>query len=128
MIPVTCAIIYRNGKILAAQRAEGHHLAGQWEFPGGKVDEGETEEACIVREIREELGIEVRPTRRLGESHHDYSDRTIRLIPFVCDLVNGEPKAGEHRAITWLGPDELPSVPWCDADLPIVKQLSAENS
>lgn len=123
MISVTCAIIRRNGRILAAQRALDAHLGGQWEFPGGKIDAGETEEACIVREIREELGIEIRPTKRLPDSVYDYGDKQIRLIPFECDLVDGEPVAREHAAITWLEPSDLLTLSWCAADIPIVESI-----
>lgn len=123
MIPVTCAIIRRDGKILAARRSQDTHLAGKWEFPGGKVDDGESEEACIVREIREELGIEIRPTRRMVPSDHDYGTKQIRLIPFACDLVDGEPVAKEHAAVDWFALDDLNRLDWCEADIPIVAQV-----
>jgi 8-oxo-dGTP diphosphatase len=123
MIDVTCAIIRREGKILAAQRGKDVHLAGQWEFPGGKVNLEESEEACIVREIQEELGIEVLPVRRLSDSIHDYGDKQIRLIPFECDLLKGEPIAKEHAALAWFHPKDMASLDWCEADLPIVDEI-----
>lgn len=127
MIDVTCAIIRRDGKILAAQRGPNAHLAGRWEFPGGKVDLGESEERCIVREIREELGIEIRPIRRLADSVHDYGDKQIRLIPFECELSGGEPEAREHASVGWFQVTDLKSLDWCDADLEIVRQVVASQ-
>ena len=123
MISVTCAIIKRGETFLAAQRSQDTHLAGKWEFPGGKVDEGETAEACIAREIREELGVEIQPTRRLSDSIHDYGDKQIRLIPFECDLVKGEPVAHEHASVGWFTPNDLRTLSWCEADLPILDQI-----
>ena len=123
MISVTCAIIKRDGKILAAQRAQDAHLAGKWEFPGGKIDEGETEEACIVREIREELGVDIEPVRRLSDSIYDYGDKHIRLIPYECELKRGEPSANEHASLAWLSLDELRTITWCEADIPIVDEI-----
>ena len=125
MLSVTCAIIRRHGKILAAQRAQDTHLGGKWEFPGGKVDDGESEESCIVREIREELGVEIRLTRRLPDSVHDYGDKQIRLIPFECELVDGEPVATEHASIDWFTVAEMSHLDWCEADLPIVEEVVA---
>jgi 8-oxo-dGTP diphosphatase len=124
MISVTCAIIQRDDKILAAQRGQDTHLSGKWEFPGGKVDEGESEEDCIIREIREELGVEVTPTSRLSENVHDYGDKQIRLIPFQCELVSGEPVAREHASLRWVSIHDLADLTWCEADVPIVEQLS----
>jgi len=123
MISVTCAIIRKNGLILAAQRPADSHLAGKWEFPGGKLDRNETEEACIVREIREELGLDVQPARRLQPSTHDYGEKVIRLIPFECEVVSGDPVAHEHAAIKWVAPADLDELNWCEADIPIVEQI-----
>jgi 8-oxo-dGTP diphosphatase len=123
MIDVTCAIIRRHGMILAAQRGADTHLAGKWEFPGGKVNEGESEEACIIREIREELGVEIRPTRRLSDSKHDYGEKRIRLIPFECDLVSGDPVAREHASLRWCKVADLETMDWCEADIQIVTEI-----
>ena len=85
MIHVTCAIILDKDRVLAAQRGRNTHLAGQWEFPGGKVIEGESEEACIIREIREELDIEVRPLGRLTENTRWLSG----IVQRTCGLWTG---------------------------------------
>jgi 8-oxo-dGTP diphosphatase len=128
MIHVTCAIILDKDRVLAAQRGRNTHLAGQWEFLGGKVIEGESEEACIIREIREELGIEVRPVGRLTENMHDYGEKQIRLIPFICELVSGEPVAREHASVGWYLPEALRTLDWCAADIPIVDELLATTT
>ena len=128
MIHVTCAIILDKDRVLVAQRGRNTHLAGQWEFPGGKVIEGESEEACIIREIREELDIEVRPVGRLTENTHDYGEKTIRLIPFICELVSGEPVAREHALVEWYRPEDLRTLDWCAADIPIVDELLANST
>ena len=128
MISVTCAIIRNEDGILVAQRGRNTHLAGHWEFPGGKVIEGESEELCVIREIREELGIEVRPVSRLTENTHDYGEKQIRLIPFICELVSGEPVAREHASVGWYRPEDLRTLDWCAADLPIVDELLANTT
>lgn len=95
-----------------------------WEFPGGKVEKDETEEACIVREIQEELGIEIRVVERLEAFDHNYNgQKTIRLIPFLGYWVKGEISLLEHSQVTWLAQNQVSEFDWAPADLPIVKQL-----
>jgi 8-oxo-dGTP diphosphatase len=98
------------------------HLPLQWEFPGGKLREGESESECLMREIREELAIEVAPLRRLNDSEHDYGDRSVRLIPFVCRFVSGEIVLHEHAEAQWLSPGELSALDWCAADVPVLEE------
>jgi 8-oxo-dGTP diphosphatase len=123
MIDVTCAIIWREGKILTAQRGANKHLAGKWEFPGGKVADGESKEDSIVREIEEELGCIVQPLRRLSDSIYNYGDKQIRLIPFECDLVKGEPIAKEHATLMWCERATMQNLDWCEADISIVSEI-----
>ncbi len=123
MINVTCAIIVNKGKILATQRSHSMHLAGHWEFPGGKIEPGETAEACIVREIREELNISVRIVGRQPAVEHQYPDKSIRLIPFLCQISSGEIELREHAALRWLDKTELPQVAWAEADRKVVTNL-----
>jgi 8-oxo-dGTP diphosphatase len=119
-IQVTCAIIERDGLVLAAQRSRSMRMALRWEFPGGKIEPGEEPEACLARELQEELGIGVAVKRAMPTATHRYADFTITLHPFVCRIVSGELTINEHRAIAWLEPEELPVLNWAEADLSVV--------
>lgn len=124
IITVTCAIIFYRGKVLAAQRSQSMALPGKWEFPGGKVEAGEDPEACLIREIREEISIEIRILRGLQFSDYSYSlDKMIRLIPFFATWESGEICLLEHQQVAWLGQEELFSMDWAEADVPIVHEL-----
>jgi 8-oxo-dGTP diphosphatase len=123
MIQVTCAIILKGKKILVAQRNELMKLPLKWEFPGGKLNEGESERECILRELKEELGIEVRILRRLNNYEFDYGDFYINLIPFLVEYVKGEVYLTEHRKAIWVRKGELSKLDWAPADIPIVNQL-----
>jgi 8-oxo-dGTP diphosphatase len=127
MIPVTCAIILHGGRVLATQRSERMHLPLKWEFPGGKVHEGESEEDCIVREIREELGIDIELVQRLTPAEWDYGTFAIRLIPFIARYTGGIIQLAEHRDAQWLTRNELGTLDWAPADLPILNELLATS-
>lgn len=122
MIAVACAIIEWQQKILVTQRGLHKAEGGLWEFPGGKLEENETPQTCIVREIAEELDIEVEPYHLLQASEHSYPQKTIRLIPLVCRWTGGTLHMKEHAAFRWLLPPELPGLNWCPADVPIVEE------
>ncbi len=131
MIDVTCAIIERHGMVLVVRRGQGRHLAGLWEFPGGKLHEGESPRECIVREIREELCLEVSPYASLEPSVHSYPEKTIRLLPFLCTIsvgsagsagsqgTGGELELREHAEARWLWPEDLQYLELCPADVPV---------
>lgn len=124
IIPVTCAIIFHQEKILAAQRSESMDLPGKWEFPGGKIEEGENTEDCLVREIQEELDVQIKILESLAPREFSYSGgKIIRLIPFMATLESFVFNLLEHEQIAWLGKEELFSVDWAEADLPIVHEL-----
>ncbi|MFP4469039.1 MAG: (deoxy)nucleoside triphosphate pyrophosphohydrolase [Bacteroidales bacterium] len=123
MIDVTCAIIIWNGKILATLRARGMHLEGHWEFPGGKIETGETAEACISREILEELNIRIRVIRSMQPVEHHYPNKAIRLIPFVCEIVSGKIQLAEHSEFRWLDENEIHEMNWAAADRKVVEGL-----
>lgn len=124
MIEVVCGIIGDGkGSYLACQRPEGKHLGGLWEFPGGKVDPGETPQAALVRELMEELGVLVEVGEALEPVIWSYERTTIRLSPFHCQITEGEPRAIEHQQLRWSVPAEFSSLHWADADLPILEQL-----
>lgn len=119
---VTAAVIDRENRILIARRREGH-LAGCWEFPGGKVEPGEGLAECLVRELREELGIQVEVLAPLTPVEHAYPGKTVRLHAFRCRWLAGEPKTNEHDQIAWVLPDELAAFPLAPADLPIAAEV-----
>lgn len=122
-IHVACAIIRHNGRILATQRSESMLLPLKWEFPGGKLEPGESPKDCLMRELYEELGITVRIGEGLDPVTHRYPYATITLYPFWCDQPEGQLTLYEHCASCWLPPHELSQLDWADADLPIIAQL-----
>jgi 8-oxo-dGTP diphosphatase len=122
LIIVGAAIIV-HGRVLACERAEPPEMAGKWEFPGGKVEEGEGEAEALVRECEEELGILVEVGERVGDDIVLSHGRAVLKV-YVARLVdNQQPRAIEHSELRWLGVDELDSVPWLPADAPIVAAL-----
>lgn len=121
MINVTCAIIVKDDKVLVTKRGPGMHLAGYWEFPGGKVKEGESAIDCIKREIKEELNLDIHPLSRLASCEHVYDNQKhINLIPFIAELKGGELKLIDHCEAIWCQKEELQDLNWCPADVPIV--------
>ena len=123
MINVTCAIIYFNDKILVTQRSEKMKLPLKWEFPGGKLEEDESEIDCIKREIREEINIEIKVLEKLSNSIYDYGTFKINLIPFISTYVSGEIILTEHKDYKIIDKSELLGLDWAEADLPIVEEL-----
>ena len=123
IINVTCAIIMIKDKILVTQRSEKMKLPLKWEFPGGKLEENESEIDCIKREIKEEINIEIEVLRKLSNSIYDYGNFKINLIPFIAKHVHGEIKLTEHKDYKLLQKIELLSLDWAEADLPIVEEF-----
>jgi 8-oxo-dGTP diphosphatase len=123
-IPVTCALIVQNGKLLCAQRSETMALPLKWELPGGKIEPNESEEDCLRREILEELGLIVQVENRLDPNLHEIQPgKQIQLIPFMCKIIGGTLHPTEHKAIEWLEFTELLQLDWAEADVPIIKQF-----
>jgi 8-oxo-dGTP diphosphatase len=110
-------------RVLAAQRAHPPALAGRWELPGGKVDDGETELQALVRECHEELGVDIAPGARLGNDVAAVGGELVLRV-WEARIVTGTPVAREHRALRWLRADELDDVDWLEADRPVVAELS----
>ena len=121
---VTAAVIERDGRVLVAQRGSGDPLSGKWEFPGGKIEPGETPERCLVREIREELGIEVRVQEFLCSSRFAYDHVTVELLAYRCAWVSGEIRLDAHQAVLWTTAGDIDRLDLAEADLPIALRLS----
>lgn len=118
---VSCAIIMDGEMVLATQRSYFMPHPYKWEFPGGKLLTGETPEACIIREIREELEVEISVIQLLPSVKHVDSDHAIKLIPFICSIRKGEISLTEHRMYRWLHRSQLEEIDWLEADVEVVK-------
>ena len=125
---VVCAIIEREERFLIARRSSGRHLAHKWEFPGGKVEPGESEVEALRRELREELGVTVEMIERLTPVEHRYPDRSLRLIAFRCKIIEGAPQAGEHEELRWIGIDEARDYDFPEADIPILAEYRLKRA
>ena len=123
IIDVTCALIFLGNKILVTQRSEKMKLPLKWEFPGGKLEEDESEADCIKREILEEINIEIEVVKQLSNSVYDYGSFKINLIPFIANYVSGEIILSEHKDYKLLDKAELLNLDWAEADLPIVEEF-----
>ena len=121
-IEVVAAIIHQGGRILATQRGYGE-WKGMWEFPGGKMEAGETEEEAIVREIREELCVGIRVERKVCTVEYDYPNFHLTMHCYFCSIANGEVELLEHKSARWLRRDELNEVEWLPADVSVVNSL-----
>lgn len=121
MIDVCCAIIVNDEQqVLVAQRSAVMRLPLKMEFPGGKLEPGESPEAALIREIQEELNLHILPVKALPVHEHQYPDFAIRLIPFICKLQSGAIELREHAAVHWLEAPELIACDWAEADIPVM--------
>lgn len=122
---VAAALVDADGRVLLAQRPAGKHMAGLWEFPGGKIDAGEIPEYALMRELREELGIETRPCcfTAAGFASHSYEDFHLLMPLFACRVWQGTPQPREGQSLKWVFPKEMYNYPMPPADIPLVAQL-----
>jgi 8-oxo-dGTP diphosphatase len=126
MIEVAAAIVSNGNKVLIARRSANNHLAGYWEFPGGKIEPNESPEECLRRELNEEMGIEVKVNNFFMENIHAYKDRVIRLKAFKCDIINGDIVLREHDMFKWAEISELKKYQFAPADIPFINALLKE--
>lgn len=124
-VEVAAALIFRQGKLLITQRYAKAHLGGLWEFPGGKREPGETWEACVVREIREELGVEMIVGDLYDSITHVYPEKTVSLKFFTGTLPHGEPRPLGCAACRWIGQSELDEFPFPAADAQLLAKLKS---
>jgi mutator protein MutT len=122
-VEVAAGLVFRGGQLLITQRPAGSHLAGLWEFPGGKREPGETFEACLVRELREELGVEVQVGALVESLTHSYPDKTVHLRFFRCTLGSGDPQPLDCAAVKWVSPGDLSGHAFPAADERLLSRL-----
>ena len=119
---VAAAVIERNGRVMICQRRPGVHNALKWEFPGGKLEMGESPEQALARELREELDLGVEVGRVRDAVYHRYDDRDVLVLFYGCRITDGEPRALDCNAIAWALPRELPDYDFAGADLEYVRR------
>ena len=123
IIDVVAAIIRRGGQILITQRFDHVHLPGLWEFPGGKVEAGESLQAALEREIMEELGVKIRVHDEFFTVEHDYPTKSVRLHFFNCSIIEGEPQLIEVADMRWVHPQDLVQFDFPPADAELIARL-----
>ncbi|HBA60902.1 MAG TPA: hypothetical protein DCZ92_08790 [Elusimicrobia bacterium] len=123
MKQVTAAVMEKDGKLLLAQRRQGDALAGKWEFPGGKIEPGETPEACLRRELKEEFGIDTKIGAFICASRFEYKHLPIELLAYRVTHLSGEFKLNDHDRIEWVAPGDLLKYDLSSADIPVAQAL-----
>ena len=123
MTEVVAALIWNKNKFMICRRPANKARGLLWEFVGGKVEPGETNEQALIRECREELAITVAPTDIFTEGDHVYHDITIHLTLFNCTIAEGTPQLLEHNDLRWITPNEIPQYDFCPADTEILKKI-----
>ena len=124
LVSVAVAVIERRGRYLISRRRLGDHLGGCWEFPGGQRRVGESWQACLQREVREELGVEIRPGRRLAPIRFTYPHKAVYLQPFDCAIVTGRPQALQVLDVKWVTPRQLSAFTFPPADRSLLDRLA----
>ncbi|MCT2183849.1 (deoxy)nucleoside triphosphate pyrophosphohydrolase [Brevibacterium casei] len=127
-INVVGAVVVNNGKVLSARRSPSMSLAGLWEFPGGKIEPGETPQDALTREMREELLCSVEVGEQVESTRHEYEFGFVTLTTFYSTIDEGEPRLTEHSEIRWIPAAELDSVEWAPADVPAVEKIMRDFS
>jgi 8-oxo-dGTP diphosphatase len=125
-LKVSCAVIFRDGKVFAARRGAAGNQPFRWEFPGGKIEAGETAAQCLVRELKEELHINAIVLEELPGFSHTYPEFSIELFPMVCSIGPEPLHASEHSLTGWFAPDALRDLHWADADVQVMEYVLKE--
>lgn len=122
-IEVVAAVIEKNGKIFCAKRPNKGEVALKWEFPGGKIEENETHQEALIREIKEELNSKIVVNELITTVYHEYKAFTLTMHAYYCTLLEGFLKSNEHIETKWVEKEELDSLDWAPADFPIIMKL-----
>ncbi|MBM0064175.1 (deoxy)nucleoside triphosphate pyrophosphohydrolase [Alkalicoccobacillus gibsonii] len=125
-IYVVGAVIVKEHLVLCAQRGDSKSLPFKWEFPGGKIEEGETPEEALTREIKEEMNCEIKINDKIETTVYEYDFGIVHLTTFYCELIKGTPVLTEHNEIRWLPASKLNDLDWAPADIPAIKKITAK--
>jgi len=129
MLKVCCALIKNENKFLITQRLDNSRMPGKWEFPGGKIEAGESPENCIIREIKEELNIEIDLVEGMLSIHHAYPEFEIELIPFLCKIQDLSTfQLLVHKHYMWVSQDMFREIDFCEADRELIRFNFLDNS
>jgi 8-oxo-dGTP diphosphatase len=121
---VSCAVIIQNGRVLCAQRNENMTLPLKWEFPGGKIENSESPEAALHRELMEELNLKVKLLKPLSPVQHNYgTEKVVELLPYLAKIIGGDLIVHEHKQVIWKEVGQLHQLEWAEADIPIVNEI-----
>ena len=127
-VKVAAGLVFKDGKLLIAKRPKNSHLGGMWEFPGGKLELGESFENCLKREMFEELGVKVNVSYEFEEILHQYSEMTVLIKFFICSLSSGKPKAIQCSEFQWINRRDLTRYNFPAADIKVINQLRLNNN
>lgn len=127
IIDVVAAAIVKDGKLFCAQRPKGKSLGGYWEFPGGKIENGEDPKTALIREIEEELKSVIKVVEFVNEASYPYDFGTVRMKTFLAVLESGNLELVEHQDSKWLSPEELHTLEWAPVDIPAVQLLQEKR-
>ncbi|MEL7426165.1 MAG: (deoxy)nucleoside triphosphate pyrophosphohydrolase [Bacteroidota bacterium] len=127
IIKVVCGIIWSDDKIFVCRRRKGKSMSGYWEFPGGKIESGESQQEALKRELWEELEMKVEVGDYLGKSEHDYGSFIIELYGYHCSVVTYKGKLSDHDSYQWVTADQLSEIGLTPADIPLAKMLAGEE-
>lgn len=125
-IHVVGAVIVQSGKIFCAQRGRNKTLPGKWEFPGGKIEHGESPIEALKREIKEEMDCEIQVGKQIEHTIYEYDFGIVHLTTYYCRIVSGKPQLTEHTDSKWLVPAELNELDWAPADIPAIETIKKE--
>ena len=126
MIEVVAAVIQRGGKYMIARRRPGKHLAGCWEFPGGKIEEGETPQESLQREMLEEFGVHAEIGKFLGDNVHDYGAKVVRLLAYKVSVEEDIDQSTDHDLIEWVEFGQMESYQLAPADIPLLQHIDRD--
>jgi mutator protein MutT len=124
---VAAGLVFREGTLLLTQRRAGDHLGGLWEFPGGKIEENETPQECLKRELKEELGIDVEVGELLNEVFHCYPEKTVHLLFYKCRWIDHEPQILQCQGFKWVRQNELKQYEFPAADAQLISELEKSD-